>query len=756
MATPGYTANPLPDGAPSTTATRKRRGKLSLEKRLKRYQHDVAVAQKEMKPIHADWKRAIDFYEGEQWKTKKGVDMESADSVVINHVASIINTVLPAITTEPPRLRAVAMRPDGEDVAPVVEALMNYEAMRLRLRDELAIGTLDMLIMGPAVWKVGYEFSSDEVPRDENEIELEFQQMMAKFQAQSMGLPDAGAPGAGALAPDPNAPIGPDQALGGPPEAGGMGGPQSPPDQYGQGYGPGLSPNPGFGPDFGSVPKPEAAPQGAPLDPTLFGAPAGAGPQQQPQEAATAAMLGQQQAAAPQPLPDEAPPPPPSTAPIPTEEEVRAMIPTSETVIVKDDIFVERVDPFEVYIDPEARSLKEARWVAQRIVRPLEDVQSDGRYSNTKNLKVTTEVDEARKTTGDPMSEELGDYTKRVAIWEYYNIKDRSLCVFVENHDKFLYEGSYSYPFDGPPFVFAMDYNTPNKFWGWGEVRMIEGAQVELNKIRTQQLVHNKRFNRKILYREEAFGPKGIAALQSDQDGIIIPVNPGQNLAEVLQPIPDQGMPADRYQMSQVVEADLTQLSGVSDYQRGSFLPRHVTASEANLMQGAQDLRARDKLDRIEGAATEIGRMILKLAQTFYDNPRWMLISGNGMTVPVQFTKEDIEGEFQITVDASSTQPTNEQFAQQQAERLYQLMRPDPMVRPEELIKKILQAYGIVAPDRFIITPEEQMLQQLTGQQGGGQPGAPGQQPGQEAGPAPQGSDLTNAVAGGQEAAMGG
>lgn len=748
--TPGYRDNPLPDapGARDNKGTKRRRGKVSSDTRLKRYQHDVALAQRAMKDVHKEWKRNIEFYEGEQWKTKDGIDIASMDSITINHVASIVNTVLPAITTQPPRLRAVAMRPDAEENAPVVEALMNYEVGRLRLKDELALGTLDMLIMGPAVWKVGYEYDAEEVPRDPNEVELEFQQLMAQVQAQAMGLPSAGAPGAGAQAPDPNAPVGPDQGLGGITPPGGQ-------DQYGAGYGPGLSPAPGGPPHFGSVPQaPQAqpSPQGTPIPPDQLQGLV----QNQPQEAATAAQAQAQGPPTP-PLPQEQPPPPSPLspeAPLATEEEVRATIPTTQTVIVKDDIFVERVDPFEVYVDPEARSLKEARWVAQRIVRSLEDIQADSRYSNTKNLKASNESDEERKDRGaDPLAPELGDYTSRVAIWEYYNIKDRTLCVFVENYDKFLYEGDYTYPFEGPPFVFAMDYRTPNKFWGWGEVKMIEGVQMELNKIRTQQLVHNKRFNRKILYREEAFDPTAIAALQSDQDGIMVKVNPGQNLAEVLQPIPDQGMPADRYQMSQVVEGDITQLSGVSDYQRGSFLPRHVTASEANLMQGAQDLRARDKLDRIENAATEIGRMILKLAQTFYDAPRWMLITGNGVSVPLAFSKDDIQGEYQVTVDASSTQPTNEQFAQQQAERLYQLMRPDPMVQPEELIKQVLRSYGIVAPDRFIVDPMTQMLQQLN--QGQQQPGAPGQQPGQQAGPAPQGTDLQNAVAGGQEAAIG-
>jgi len=445
-----------------------------------------------------------------------------------------------------------------------------------------------------------------------------------------------------------------------------------------------------------------------------------------------------------------------------SEDELRALIPTKETFVVSDDIFVERVSPFEVYVDPEARSLDEARWIAQRVIRPLEDVRDDPRYKNTKRLKATEEsrVAKTQGRTSPLPSDVLGDYTKRVVVWEYYNIKERTLCVFADGNESFLFEGSYSYPFNESPFVMLRDYIVPDELWAYGEVTMIEGPQVELNKIRTQQLVHNKRFNRKFLYKREALDPEGVAAIQSDQDGVFVPIAHGQNIADSIQPIPDNAtaMPTDRYQMSNVVEQDITILSGVSDYQRGAFLPRHVTASEANLMSAAQDLRARDKLDRIEKAAAQVGYRMKALAQEFYDSERQMLISGNGIDVPVTFDKTDLQGDFDVKVDASSTQPTNELFAQQQAERMYQLMRPDPMVKPEELIKEVLRAYGIKAVDRFILSPEEQMMQQIqamTGDasQNGQQPSATGTQPGQAEGNIEGGADLQAAIAGGQEAA---
>ena len=60
---------------------------------------------------------------------------------------------------------------------------------------------------------------------------------------------------------------------------------------------------------------------------------------------------------------------------LPTDEEIAANIPTSAMMIVEDQPFVERISPFDIYVDPEATCLEDAQWICQRIIRPLEEAK---------------------------------------------------------------------------------------------------------------------------------------------------------------------------------------------------------------------------------------------------------------------------------------------------------------------------------------------------------------------------------------------
>ena len=55
---------------------------------------------------------------------------------------------------------------------------------------------------------------------------------------------------------------------------------------------------------------------------------------------------------------------------LPSDRDVVDSIPTTEMVVLEDQPFVERISPFDMFVDPEATCLDDAKWIAQRIVRP--------------------------------------------------------------------------------------------------------------------------------------------------------------------------------------------------------------------------------------------------------------------------------------------------------------------------------------------------------------------------------------------------
>ena len=57
--------------------------------------------------------------------------------------------------------------------------------------------------------------------------------------------------------------------------------------------------------------------------------------------------------------------------------------------VYDDRPFLERISVFDMFVDPDARHPKEMAWIAQRIWRPIQDVQVDSRYLPAARKKVS-------------------------------------------------------------------------------------------------------------------------------------------------------------------------------------------------------------------------------------------------------------------------------------------------------------------------------------------------------------------------------
>jgi hypothetical protein len=773
-----------------------RRKRKSAEDKLNLYKANISWALKVMEPQQGDWKRYAQMYAGSQWE-----EPIPEDAITVNQIGPIINTILPSMYTNQPQIRTKPLRPQDADKAPLVEQVIAYDWRRIGVDDELRLAALDMLVYGIGWVLVGYEYEEQEQPRTEDEIAADLQLLQSYVLELAGGVPPArvGDPNAGADELDASAEaagLGPEAMMAGPEAMAGMlegGGNQTPAPQAATlsagGAAPGVTMEGGLsgGAPPGLPMEAAGGAQSAPAGPGGLppGGPPPPAPGGQPPSGAPpvlSALLAEEQGGPPaedaadlgqQPITADGLPVPPGgpgqnqidPAVLPTEEELVDLVPTSQTVPVTDDIFVEHVSPFDVFVDPEARRIEDVRWIARRRVLPLEEVLDNPAYRNKRNLQGDTpypSVEGIPKPPGIPGYQEGQTVHppehERVTLWEYYNLKTRTVCVLTMNHDRFLMEADWLMPFQGCPFIPMVDYVVPDSLWGYGEVKLIESLQVELNKTRTQIIVHNKRFNRKLLYKERAIDERGKAALTTRVDGALIPVINDEDLKDVVLPVPDSPLPADRYQINNIIEADITAITGISDYERGAYNNVRRTATEASIIMDASSLRQQDKLRRIEEAATEVGRRMKALAQTFYDEQRWILITGAGWQMPIRFNREDIEGEYDISVDAGSTEPQNQQMLMQDRERLYQLVSQNPFVNQVEILKELLRAHGLTNPDRFInqqAVMQQKMMDAMAMQQmaaGQMQPPLPGQaQPGQLGLPAPE--ETQGGVAGGAQAA---
>jgi hypothetical protein len=400
--------------------------------------------------------------------------------------------------------------------------------------------------------------------------------------------------------------------------------------------------------------------------------------------------------------------------------------PQPNTVVLEDGPFAERVSPMDVFVDPDATSMKDMKWIAQRIRRPVAEVKSDRRYSKAAREQVGTMA--VSRYTDDPSRRKIHDKDEGYAeVWEFYDLTNRKMSVFCETSDQFLVKPmDFPYAF-GQPFVMLRNYDVPDSFYPVGDLESIEPLQRELNETRTQMMNHRKRFSRKWLYKETAFDQLGRTALESDEDNVMVPVSSDEPLSAVIQPMPAMINPPEYYDLSALIVGDIDRVSGVSEIQRGGVPEIRRTATEASLVQDAVNARTSDKLAMVEQAISEVARRIVSLCRQFMTGEHVARVMGkDGEPLWITYDREYLDGDFDFEVVGGSTQPTNESFRRQMALQIVDAMAPFAgagVVDMTKLAAYVLQnGFGVKNPDEFIMQPQPQMPEQ-------GAAGAPPQPP---------------------------
>ena len=411
-----------------------------------------------------------------------------------------------------------------------------------------------------------------------------------------------------------------------------------------------------------------------------------------------------------------------------SEDEIIASIPTIKNVVTEDHPSTERVSPFDLYFDPDATRIKNARWIAQRMYIPLEDARNFAAWNPKarKRLKGTA-MSQAKKDY-DLMfkGEERGREADFVIVWEYYDMIDGTVCVFADGCDMFLIEPEkFVFPF-GHPYIFFENHIVPEKLYPMGDLESIVPLQKELALTRTQMVNDRKRFRRMYLYKPDEIGPDGLAALTSSDDNALIPVDTDGPFADVLAPIATSSLPPEFYNQTAMILDDMDRTSAVTEYQRGSVAEVRRTATEAAMIQDMSNARSADKLAIIERGISEVARKCVQLAQEFLSSEQVAKIVGIDAQVDwVPFDRDAIAGEYDFIVEAGSTVPMNESFRRQSAMQLLDAMAPfigAGVVNAAKLAEHVLrQGFGIKDTSQFIQEPPPMAAGP---EQGGMPPGA--------------------------------
>ena len=417
---------------------------------------------------------------------------------------------------------------------------------------------------------------------------------------------------------------------------------------------------------------------------------------------------------------------------LPSDEEVLASLPTTKTVVVEDRAHVERVSPFDIYIDPDATRIKDARWIAQRMYMPLKEAKERPDWNATarRKLKGAAMSDAKREYDLLFQGEQRGSDAAFAVIWEYYDLVDGTVCTFAESCEMFLSAPApFPYPF-GHPFVFGENYVIPEKLYPMGDLEAILPLQMELALTRTQMVNDRKRFRRLYMYKPEVIGPDGLAALTSSDDNALIPIDTDGSFGDAIAPMATTPLPPEFYNQTAMIIDDINLVSGVTEYQRGAVAEVRRTATEAAMIQDMANARSADKLAKIEKMISEIAERTVMLAQEFLTTDQVARVLGqDGAASWVPYSRDEIQGQYDFHVAAGSTQPMNESFRRQSAMQLLEVMAPfigSGVVDPVKLAEHVMrEGFGIKDAQSFLMQQQPAMPGGQPGMEGGMPPGVP-------------------------------
>ena len=395
-----------------------------------------------------------------------------------------------------------------------------------------------------------------------------------------------------------------------------------------------------------------------------------------------------------------------------TDEQLARQIITASRETIVDRPVMERISPHDMFVNPEATSLEDARWVAQRIVRHIDDVKTDPAYSRKARDNAMPGL-----TLADPhyaRHQENYESNELVEVFEFYDLARQTMCTFTAGAAEYLIRPrKMPYAF-GHPFEMIRNYEVPDHFYPMGDLEMIAPLVMELSKTRSEMMNHRARYARKYLARKAAISQSDLTKIASKRDGEVIFVEDDSvPLADVIQPVNQIGMDPGLYNWSQAIENDIQDISGITEFMRGGGGQIRRTATEASLLQDAANVRTAEKLDRVETFIANLATKLLQINQQYVTGEQAAKVIGrDGANLWVPYTREDIKGQYDFRVEAGSTVPKNETFRRQSALGMLQALGPfiqTGQVNVSELLRIVLRdGFAIKNPEKFLQEPPPQ------------------------------------------------
>lgn len=284
--------------------------------------------------------------------------------------------------------------------------------------------------------------------------------------------------------------------------------------------------------------------------------------------------------------------------------------------------------PFDIYPDPLAQSLDEARWLVDETVRSPEYVKERYGVDVVPDAPSQSGIVETRLHSSQldaSTGQKLG--VRVFELWERpsQTVPQGRHVVWCEQ--ALLHEGPNDY--GCLPYAMFPGVAVPGRFWPDAVTTHLRPIQVQRNKLLTQIRANVERFGNPTLLMDALSGNEYYGV-----PGEIIRHNAASpfQLPQFLQP---PQLPAHVFNLLQEMDAAMREIAGQYEVSQGT-VPTGVTAASAiSLLQEQDATRIGPDVEVTELALSEVGQHTLALQVKYYTVERTIAIIGEEGVVDV-------------------------------------------------------------------------------------------------------------------------
>ena len=419
------------------------------------------------------------------------------------------------------------------------------------------------------------------------------------------------------------------------------------------------------------------------------------------------------------------------------------------TIITKEFPFFLRVPPRRFYVDPdvEGPTLETARWVAEEIFRPIEDVLVDDRYDVPASLRASHKLDKdasgdiviSPKLEGEhandpkPMYAQKSD-TDRIRLYEIWDKEHQEVMVIADGYDGFLRRTEDVWGLDNFFPYDRLSFNPiSDEHYSTSDAMYIEKQQLEYNDTKTQEMLHRRKENTKWVAKKGTLPIEEKDKFNAGKPGMMVEIN-GNPSADII--AVNSQMSGDIYRVGQDIRQDVQEILALGKNQLSQEMGKRKTAHEAQIIDQYTQLRSDERRDVIGDFIVRAVKDTNKLVFKFWDTPAVIELIGEEGKEWDDWTGEDLQGDYAVAIVPNSTLPHTKEEYKKKIQELYQMLQGNPMVNLKEMTRVLLDSYDEFDTSKLLITqPGEPSMadfrpgQAKMGDDGPGQSMGPGSPP---------------------------